>query len=104
LAINVLVGAAAPAIFMRDGSGKGTAAAIRDGNHLSLFLTGLGVEPNAPLAFLDGQPLPVTYSGPAPGFSGLDQINVESPPAPVTGSIVVTIGRQTSNSVAVPTL
>jgi len=102
--VNVLVEPAAPAIFTKDGSGKGTAAAIRDGNYLSLFLTGLGVESNAPLAFLDGQPLPVTYFGPAPGFNGLDQINVELPPALATGNVVVTVSRQTSNSVTVPTL
>lgn len=102
--VNVVMEPAAPAIFTKDGSGTGTAAAIRDGSHLSLYLTGLGVEPNTPLAFLDGQPLGVTYSGPAPGFNGLDQINVELPPAPATGNVVVTVSRRTSNPVTVPPL
>jgi uncharacterized protein (TIGR03437 family) len=100
--VNIFVEPAAPAIFTRDGSGTGTAAAIRDGAHLSLYLTGLGVDPNRPSVFLDGQTLPVTYSGPAPGFNGLDQINVELPSALATGSVIVTAGRQASNAVTIP--
>jgi uncharacterized protein (TIGR03437 family) len=100
--VNIFVEPAAPAIFTRDGSGTGTAAAIRDGAHLSLYLTGLGVDPTRPSVFLDGQTLPVTYSGPAPGFTGLDQINVELPSALATGSVIVTVGRQASNAVTIP--
>ena len=100
--VNVLAEPAVPAIFSMDGSGTGAAAAIRTGDYLSLYLTGLGVEPSSPSVFLDGRTLPVTYSGPAPTFNGLDQINVQLPSALATGIITVTVGRQASNSVTIP--
>jgi len=100
--VNIFVEPAVPAIFTSNGSGTGTAAAIRDGIQLSLYLTGLGVAPVSPSVFLDGTPLPVSYSGPAPGFKGLDQINVQLPSAVATGSVTVSAGRRTSNSVTIP--
>jgi uncharacterized protein (TIGR03437 family) len=100
--VNVLIEPAVPAMFAMDGSGTGTAAAIHAGDYLSLYLTGLGVEPNSPSVFLNGQTLPVTHSGPAPLFNGLDQINVHLPSALATGIVTVTVGRQASNSLMIP--
>jgi hypothetical protein len=39
---NIMIEPAAPAIFTAVGSGAGAATAIREGTHLSLYLTGLG--------------------------------------------------------------
>ena len=100
--VNVLLEPAVPAIFTLDGSGSGAAAAIHTADYLSLYLTGLGTEANLPTVSLNGQPLLVTYAGPAPTFTGLDQINVQLPSARATGVITVTVGRQTSNAVTVP--
>ena len=99
--LNVFMEPAAPAIFTLDGSGTGPAAAIRTADYLSIYLTGLGLETDSPIVLLNGQRLGVTYSGPAPGFSGLDQINVQLPSARASGSLAVAVGRQASNLVQV---
>ncbi len=104
--INILLEPAVPAIFTADGSGRGPAAAIHTADYLSLYLTGLGAEPNSPSVLLNGQPLTVSYAGPAPLFSGLDsgldQINVQLPSAQAAGTIIVTVGRHASNPVTIP--
>lgn len=95
--INVLVEDAAPAVFTMDGSGTGAAAAIRTGSYVSLYLTGLGH--TQARVFLDGTELPVTYSGPAPGYPGLNQVNAQLPAAGASGTVVVLAGRRISNLV-----
>lgn len=100
--INVFLEKAVPAVFTANGSGTGTAAAIRNGDFISLYLTGLGVESSVPVVTLNGVPVRVTYAGPAPGFPGLDQVNVQLPPGTVSGSLVVQAGDKTSNTVMVP--
>src|SRR5262249_46970878 len=77
--VNIFVEDGVPAIFTKDGSGSGAAAAIRAGNVVSLYLTGLGNSATLPTVLLDGMMMAVTYSGPAPGFPGLDQINFQLP-------------------------
>jgi uncharacterized protein (TIGR03437 family) len=53
---------------------------------------------------INGVNLPAQYAGPAPGFAGLDQVNVALPVA-LRGSgesnVVVTIDGQTSNAVLI---
>ncbi len=100
--VNIFIEPAVPAIFTKDGSGTGIAAAIRDRTQLSLYLTGLGVEPNSPSVFFNGRSVPVSYSGQAPGFDGLDQINVELPSESAAGSVTVSVGRHESNLVTIP--
>ncbi len=55
-------------------------------------------------AVLNGIPLPVLYAGPAPGFTGLDQVNVALTPN-LAGSglshVYVTVDGQTSNVVTI---
>ena len=51
---------------------------------------------------LDGAPVSVTYAGPAPGFPGLDQINVQLPSGTVSGQLVVFAGKRASNAVTLP--
>ncbi|HEY6389922.1 MAG TPA: hypothetical protein VIX89_01520, partial [Bryobacteraceae bacterium] len=79
--VNIFIEDVVPAVFSRDGSGTGFAAAIRTGNFISLFLTGLGQGGMPSQVTLNGVPVKVTYAGPAPGFQGLDQINIELPSA-----------------------
>ena len=126
-AVNVMIEAAVPAIFSLDASGTGPAAAtnavtgtvigaqnpIRAGQFVALYATGLGdterrgsldFARSTPTAGIAGVPARVVFAGRAPGFVGLDQINVEvpagiaaNPAAPVS----LTVGRRTSNIVTV---
>jgi uncharacterized protein (TIGR03437 family) len=100
--VNILIEDAVPAVFTMDGSGTGAAAAIRTGNFVSLYLTGLGKSTAAPTVTLNGIPALVTYAGPAPGFPGLDQINIQLPPGTASGTIVVAVGKHVSNAVTLP--
>jgi uncharacterized protein (TIGR03437 family) len=99
--VNILLAEAMPAVFTMDGSGQGPAAAIRIGDSISLYLTGLGLG-GVTAVTLDGAPVTVTYAGPAPGFPGLDQINVQLPPGTASGLIVVFAGKRASNAVMLP--
>ena len=75
-----------------DGSGKSVDPGTREQlNYLVLFGTGIRKTPatnagdangvaEAVTVTIQGVPVPVYYAGPAPGFVGLDQINVSIPP------------------------
>jgi uncharacterized protein (TIGR03437 family) len=89
-------------IFVEDGSGTGPAAAIPTGNAISLYLTGLGNRVTPAAVFLDGTGVEVTYSGPAPGYPGLDQINFILPVNVTSGTVVVVAGSHASNAVTLP--
>jgi uncharacterized protein (TIGR03437 family) len=99
---NIYVESANPAVFTRDGTGTGTAAAIRTGNYVSIYLTGLGVSNVTPTVTLNGVPVMVTYAGPAPGFGGLDQINFQLPSGINNGVVLVSVGNHVSNPVTLP--
>lgn len=99
--VNIMIDDAVPAVFTMDGSGQGPAAAIRVGNYVELFLTGLGVGDQVPTVLLNEVPARVTYAGPAPGFQGLDQINIELPADAKSGAITVKVGRHASNIVTI---
>ena len=124
-AINVMMEPAVPAIFSLDASGTGAAAAtnavsgavitaqnpIRAGQFVALYATGLGdtetrgsleYSLSTPTVTIAGAPARVLFAGRAPGFVGLDQINVEVPAGIAAGSAVpvsLTVGRRTSNTV-----
>ncbi len=100
--VNVNLENAVPAVFTLNGSGTGAAAAIQTEDYLSLYLTGLGMTVTSPVVELNGQRLPVTYAGVAPGYDGLDQINVRLPSAQARGTITVRVGNRTSNLVTIP--
>jgi uncharacterized protein (TIGR03437 family) len=91
------------------------------GEYISLYVTGLGavkvpvvsgtVSPSTPplaetslypVVMIGGQSATVTYSGLAPGFIGLYQINAIVPPGVANGlqNVQVTIGGYTSNTAA----
>ncbi len=100
-AVNVFVDRAAPALFSMNGSGTGVAAAIRNGNYVSLYLTGLGAGETPVAVTVNGNWVPVTYAGIAPGFPGGDQINIQIP-AGTPGAVVVYAGKNASNTVQLP--
>lgn len=105
------------------GSITGRAARpARRGEHLSIFCTGLGDVANRPAVgaapasdrlattlvmpavTIGGAAAQVTYSGLAPGFAGLYQVNVIVPadaPAGNAVSVVLTISGTTSNTVTI---
>ncbi len=84
------------------------------GDYLEIYATGLGpirssttVGPQltvaTPNVFLAGQPVAVQYSGLAPGFLGLYQVNVQVPASAPSGDLPLyfVIGGQKSNEVRV---
>ncbi|MDQ6704999.1 MAG: hypothetical protein M3Z85_03420 [Acidobacteriota bacterium] len=122
---HVMIEPAAPAIFSLDRSGTGAAAAtdaitgavigtqnpIHAGQFVALYATGLGDTQRRggldyasapPSVTIGGMPARVLFAGRAPGFTGLDQINVEVPAGAAGSSLVsVTVGHRTSNAVTI---
>jgi len=121
--VNVLIETAAPAIFTRDSSGSGSAAALNAldnsvntptnplhaGDYVELFATGLGrttlkdgleYANQQPTVSIDGMDCPVTFAGRAPGFPGVDQINCRVPAGIRSNSaapVAIVSGNRTSN-------
>ena len=58
----------------------------------------------APIVSIGGQKGAVSFGGLAPGFVGLNQVNVQVPAGlkPGNQSVVITIGGTSSNSVRLP--
>ena len=106
----------APTIFTTNGQGTGPAAAIavnaggtqvaipidlsKGPVYVSLYGTGIRHRTNLSdvVVRINGLPVPVLYAGPAPGFEGLDQINIQLPPS-LAGSREVIISVGLSNTV-----
>jgi uncharacterized protein (TIGR03437 family) len=94
-----LVGPSSAAVLNQDGTLNAAVNPAARGSVLQVFATGLGAvapsvstvapAPPSPLSFvvatvtatIDDQPAPVPFAGLAPGFVGLDQVNVLIPPA-----------------------
>ncbi len=80
--------------------------AIPDGATIVVSLYGTGIRNRSSLAnvsvTINRVNLPVAYAGPAPGFTGLDQVNVQLSPA-LRGigeaNVVLTVDGQTANVV-----
>ena len=108
------------AILNQSGIPNGPANPERIGNVVSIYATGLGettppvatgtgapVEPLArsaqnPQAIIDGIAAEVEFSGRAPGFVGLDQVNVTIPPGVATNravQVILTTPSGPSNAV-----
>ena len=120
--VGMVVEASIPVIWVvahADGSAVLATSPVVAGETISLYATGLGAVnvnlplgaagPTAPTAktaalpqvFLGGAPLTVTFSGLAPGFVGLYQVNASIPSAPeqgnFTGPFTLTINGQTAS-------
>ena len=64
----------------------------------------LSITTTTPKVTIGGVPAPVTFSGLAPGFVGLYQVNAQVPENAATGDavpLILTIGGATSNTVTV---
>ncbi len=131
--ITLAVDGLAPGLFSTNQDGKGAAAALHsDGitpvtpqkpakpnEVIVLFGTGLGLLSPAlptgeaaknnstsvvPIITIDGNPAGVQFSGAAPGFVGLNQVNVKIPPGTRSAPdipIALTIGEKASNAVTI---
>jgi uncharacterized protein (TIGR03437 family) len=119
--INLMIESIVPALFYE----AGNAAAAQHSNYqpvsasspaavgesISLYATGLGpvtllngleVANQTPSVYIGGQSATVTFAGRAPGYQGLDQINVQIPAGVQSGAsvpVVVVSGNRTSNQV-----
>jgi len=107
--IAALAGSA-PMFFTTDGSGCGQAAALNavlggisinsasnsaaPGDYLALYGTGFSTA-STPTVFLDGSPVPsLSYSGPAPGLTGVEQVNFQIPASTRNGcSVPVSVSQ-----------
>jgi uncharacterized protein (TIGR03437 family) len=124
---TTLVAASAPSIFTLNASGTGAAAAVdaftgasapfnatlADGtpNIIAIFGTGLGDDATdvdgdvsaSVQATIDGQPATVSYAGRAPGFAGLNQLNIVFPAGLASGvhKLVVSRNGTASNLVSI---
>jgi uncharacterized protein (TIGR03437 family) len=122
---TVQVLGAAPGIFSADGTGSGQGAILhagtaqlanaarpaRAGDLLEIYLTGLLDCPLeqaciqvAPDVTIAGVPAPLLFYGRAPGFAGLNQINVRVPQgvaASATAPVVVSYAGRASNQVTI---
>jgi len=131
--ITIPVDGLAPGLFTITQDGKGEAAALhsdgktsvtaakpaKPGEIITLFGTGLGLvspslatgEPSTgnqttvhPTVTVDGNSAVVKFSGAAPGFVGLNQVNVQVPAGTRTASdipVVLAVGDKTSNTVTI---
>lgn len=123
--LDVMIEPAVPAVFALSGNGVGSAAATdaitgevisptapaRIGQLVALYATGLGATNRVggldlaavtPTVMIGGRAARVLYAGRAPGFPGLDQINVEVPDgvASINDAVVlVRSGFRVSNPV-----
>ncbi|HXI39612.1 MAG TPA: ice-binding family protein [Bryobacteraceae bacterium] len=136
---NVTLAAFAPGIFTlnQQGSGQGailiantavlagtqgSGRAVKKGEYISIFCTGLGAVNNQPATgtaaksnplshtlttatvTIGGAAAIVTYSGLAPGFAGLYQVDAQVPsgaPSGGTVAVVMKIGGSTSNTATI---
>lgn len=120
---TLLVAPAAPTLFTLANSGSGPASALHaasgtvigasspatSGEYVSLYATGLGLTNSSngldvailtPQVTVGGVNATVSFAGRAPGYVGLDQINIQIP-AGVSGAsvpVVVSSGGRTSNT------
>ena len=86
----------------------GVAAPIAcDGDNLYLLLYGTGFDgasANGTTVTVGTTPTTVTYAGPAPGFSGEDQIDAQLPSSlagAVSVTVIVTVNQVTANAVTI---
>jgi uncharacterized protein (TIGR03437 family) len=118
--VPVTVGPVAPGIFLLDGgygailtSGTADTTQVRPvgaGDFIEIYCTGLGPVTNSgglskttlsPQVTIGGKAAIVSYSGLAPGFEGLYQVNAQVPAGLAAGTqpVSITVGGVRSNEV-----
>jgi uncharacterized protein (TIGR03437 family) len=87
------------------GETNGAAAPAARGSVITLYLTGEGARPDTITARIGGYPAEVIWSGPAPGWPGLFQLNVRTPggfsPSGIVQVVVTVNGASTQPGVTV---
>lgn len=112
--VRVPIAAVQPGIFFDAASGFGAILIagtgqvtqqrpIASGDVIEIYCTGLGATTTSPQVTIAGRPAEVLFSGPAPGFLGLYQVNARAPSGLSSGpqSLRMTLGTATSNEVKV---
>jgi uncharacterized protein (TIGR03437 family) len=107
--------AAAPGLFLtnsatgqvaaldQDGSYNSAAQPAARGSYVSLFATGWSDPSLAVTVLIGGYNATILYSGAAPGFAGLMQINLQVPAGflgPGTQTVLLTVGTVQSQTAA----
>jgi uncharacterized protein (TIGR03437 family) len=96
--VPVNVTAVAPGIYA-----DGLERTVRAGDYLEIYGTGWGAHPEQAQVAIGGAPANVTYSGPAPGLLGIDQVNAQVPDGLASGAqtLYVTVQDVKSNAVQI---
>ena len=117
VSLPVTLSALQPGIFpgaiLHAGTGESaTITPMRAGDFIEIYCTGLGVTrivnglsvtAVTPTVFIGGVPVKPAYSGLAPGFTGLYQVNVQIPPGLAAGpqGVILSAGTAHSNEVRI---
>jgi uncharacterized protein (TIGR03437 family) len=103
--ITVPIAAASPGIFYDYFSGfaMGLDRPAPRGSSVEIYCTGLGLHPEDVQVTIGGVDAEVSYSGPAPGFLGLNQVNARIPDNIGSGTetLFLTIREIRSNQVKI---
>ena len=115
---QVRISTSAPGLFSLNQGGDGPGIIVhadnfrlvsetepaRRGENLSILCTGLGANSVEPTVTVGGFSAQVTWSGPMPGFPGVDQVNIQVPidaPRGVSVPLQMSAGNSTSNTVTI---
>ena len=109
---TVTVSAVAPGIFSGGVRRAGTGGAIRAGDIIEIYCTGLGpvkasgglqVTESTPTVFIGAVPVQPLYSGLAPGFTGLYQVDAQIPAGTPAGlqSLLLSVDNTHSNQLTI---
>jgi uncharacterized protein (TIGR03437 family) len=92
---SVSITAAAPGIF--------AGGVVQVAGYLEIYCTGLGITGAIPTVFIGATPVQPSYSGPAPGLTGVNQVNVQIPAGVARGlqAVVLSVDSVSSNSVKI---
>jgi uncharacterized protein (TIGR03437 family) len=100
-----------PGAVLRAGTGTSAITTpVRAGDYIEIYCTGLGPTQSAggyqqtvhtPTVFLGATPARLVYSGLAPGYTGLYQVNVQVPAglAPGPQPVILEVNLQHSNTI-----
>ncbi|MGI8742927.1 MAG: hypothetical protein ACR2NN_10240 [Bryobacteraceae bacterium] len=106
IVVTTKVGSTAPVSVPVTAISPGIFAAVNRGSYLQIYATGLGpikdgLTVNQPQVLIGSTETPLLYSGVAPGFQGLYQVNAALPQGLAAYSISLQIAGRQSNSVPV---